>query len=415
MHIKTSYLLTAALLTAAMGASAQPAETLTVATLNVDGLPLNILGVEINADGPGSAGSSRIGEYLKDKGYDIIMMQEDFNFHEEIKAPLDADYGLDEWSGGIEVDEADFMYWLTHRFTCDGLMAAWKTGTVTLSETEPERTAWTANYGRFDHALDEMATKGFRRYEMRLQTGTEIVAYNMHMDAEENADTQSGNATGDRLARQEQWKQLRDDIMEKLDGRPVLVMGDMNSLYFRDPIEEEFVNAIEETGKATVADSWVILVNDGKYPEYKENDTTPEYDAPGGEMLDKILCVNPTEGKSLLPIAYSLDSEGYAYEGKQLGDHLPVAVTLEVVETKTGIVTIKKENENFSAMALQRKGQGKENESKNENLKTWYTDLQGRPVSGTPKQKGIYISNGKVIGRTAGATLANGKKIFCKY
>jgi hypothetical protein len=58
---------------------AQTAETFSVATLNVDGLPQKLLVFNVNADGPGSVGSVRIGKYLAQKDYDMVFLQEDFN------------------------------------------------------------------------------------------------------------------------------------------------------------------------------------------------------------------------------------------------------------------------------------------------------------------------------------------------
>ena len=52
----------------------EPGEQFTVATLNVDGLPQKLLVVNVNADGPGDVGTARIGKYLVQKGYDLVMM-----------------------------------------------------------------------------------------------------------------------------------------------------------------------------------------------------------------------------------------------------------------------------------------------------------------------------------------------------
>ena len=149
-------------LTGLMAGYAQEAETFSIATLNVDGLPQKILVAKVNPDGPGGGGSVRIGRYLLKRGYDMVFMQEDFNYHEELTVPLEDDYQMDTWTGDVEVDghQIDFLHLQNHRFECDGLMGAWKKG-ITLTSTS--RTPWTANFGKFSHALDEMVTKGFRR------------------------------------------------------------------------------------------------------------------------------------------------------------------------------------------------------------------------------------------------------------
>ena len=77
----------------------------TIATLNVDGLPQKILVVKVNADGPGNGGTARIGKYLLKKGYDLLMLQEDFNYHDVLSVMLEDDYKMDEWSGDVGVEE----------------------------------------------------------------------------------------------------------------------------------------------------------------------------------------------------------------------------------------------------------------------------------------------------------------------
>jgi len=352
-------------------AGAQTAETFTVATLNVDGLPTKILVVNSNPNGPGSAGSVRIGKYLVQKGYDLVFMQEDFNYHEELTIPMEDDYLFDEWSGNVDIDghDIDFMHLQNHRFACDGLMGAWKQGTTLLNM---ERTVWKDGFGKFSHALDEMVTKGFRRYEVRLPSGTEIVVYNMHMDAEDDADTQEGKALPDRQAREGQWQQLRDDILNRLDTRPVIVVGDLNSLYCRDRVKELFVDAIAASGKAIVTDCWIALEHKGQYPEYQENSRIRDDDENllSGETLDKILCVNPVRGRQLRPIAYRCDRAGFLRNGTPLGDHYPVSVTFEVAGS-TGI-------EEVSGVTPQTGS---------------YYDLQGRSIK--QPAKGLYIERRK--------------------
>ena len=148
-------IITCCLLGCALSAMAQTSEQFSIATLNVDGLPKKILVFNVNADGPGDAGSSRIGKYLIKKNYDLVFMQEDFNYHEVMKVWLEDDYKLDEWTGDVEVvdHQIDFLHLQNHRFECDGLMACWKND---LTVTTSPRTAWKQNFGKFSHALDEL-------------------------------------------------------------------------------------------------------------------------------------------------------------------------------------------------------------------------------------------------------------------
>ena len=295
-----------------------------IATLNVDGLPQKILVVKVNADGPGNGGTARIGKYLLKKGYDLLMLQEDFNYHDVLSVMLEDDYKMDEWSGDVGVEERtiDYLHLQSHRFECDGLMALWKND---LTVTPVARTPWQQNFGKFSHALDEMVTKGFRRYEVTLRSGDRIVVYNMHMDASDDKDEAEQKDTKDKAARMAQWAQLKDDVMQHLDTRPVIVVGDMNSLYSRDDVKSVFIDAINESGRATVADVFLELNKQGE------------------ETLDKILYINPVMGTKIQPVAFSLDKDGYQNEGKPLGDHYPVAATFKVVSRATGINEVKQQ------------------------------------------------------------------------
>ena len=330
-------------LTGMMAGHAQETGTFSIATLNVDGLPQKILVAKVNPDGPGGGGSVRIGRYLQKRGYDMVFMQEDFNYHEELTVPLEDDYQMDSWTGDVGVDgrQIDFLHLQNHRFECDGLMGAWKNG-ITLTSTS--RTPWTANFGKFSHALDEMVTKGFRRYELTLIGGQQIVVYNMHMDAGDTADEREGKDSLDRDARLKQWNQLRDEILTRLDTRPVIVVGDLNSYYCRDHIKSNFIDEIDATGRGKVYDAWVELQNGGKYPDSVDGIVCCETDGnilESGEVLDKVLYINPTSGTEIHAVSYKLDTTDYQHDNKMLGDHYPVSVTFQIGSRKpTGIETV---------------------------------------------------------------------------
>lgn len=317
---------------------AQQAERFCVATLNIDGLPKNILVVNSNPDGPGGPGTVRIGNYFMKRGYDMMFMQEDFSYHGELVAVLEDTYNFDTWSGTVGIDlpgkKIDFLHLQNLQFECDGLMGAWK---PCITVNGGQRTAWTDGFGKFSHAADLMVTKGFRRYEVTLASGTAVVVYNLHMDAEVKVDTEEGKAGPDRAARLNQWKQLRDAVMQSLDNRPVIILGDFNTFYFRDKVKETVIDDINASGKATVKDVWVELKNKGEYPAYEEDnricdDREAEHKE---ESMDKVLYINPTGTEKILRAAsYERDTVTYKYDGKALGDHYPVAVTFEVVNAK---------------------------------------------------------------------------------
>lgn len=320
-------------------AAAHQQEQFSIATLNVDGLPQKIWFAKVNAEGPGSVGSVRIGQYFLQKGYDLIFVQEDFNYHDELTVVLEKDYQIDTWSGdvGVEGHNIDFFHLQNHRFECDGLGGFWKNA---ITVTNTQRTPWEKTFGKFSHAGDELVTKGFRRYDVTLPGGTELIVFNMHMDASSEIDEKESKDGPDREARLSEWLQLKDDILTRLDTRPIIILGDLNSYYSRDQIKAQFIDAIESTGKGTVKDVWVELERNGEYPAPVDGVVCCEDPANilDGETLDKIIYINPIEGTNIKAVSFSLDQEGYMHNGKMMGDHFPLAATFTVEDSKaTGI------------------------------------------------------------------------------
>ena len=361
------HILAAVSLLFAVSASAQQSsKTFKVMTLNVDGMPQKILFVDANAEGPGILGSIAISKYVASKDCDIVAMQEDFNYNLEIQSLLLLKYSHDEWSGGIMTSDCKVDYAHLHRnkFPTDGLNMSWKRGS---KSTAYERVAWEKAFGKFSHDFDDMITKGFRCHEMVLQNGLEVVVYNMHMDASNERDEKAGNDGKDREARLSQWEQLRDYILSRMDRRPVIVMGDMNSLYHRDDVKNVFIDYINNTGLATAGDAWVELQLNGNYPQYGQTVIQDE-------LLDKVIYINPANTQTpLVPKLAELDTTGYLKDGKPLGDHFPLIVTFAVDEASA-----------VDGMP--------ENPSVQTDDAPVYT-VQG--TLATPDQNGILIKNGK--------------------
>ena len=330
-------IIAATAMAATMPAAAQSDNgSFSIMTLNVDGLPGKLLFFNVNEDGPNVLGSEAISLYMAARNCDIVAMQEDFNYSCELWSCLFFGYEHDEWTGGIDlstIKDEDLLHPQNIKLKCDGLNMAWKRK---CQSTAYERVAWNRNFGKFSHAGDDLITKGFRRHEITLQDGTEVVVYNMHMDASDPRDVRLGNEAKDREARLSQWEQLRQHIMERLDNRPVVVAGDMNSYYYRDDFKTVFIDAIQATGLATVGDAWVEKQWGGNYPELGSE---PQAD----ETLDKVLYINPKDAKTVIsPTSAEVDKDGYTIAGKPLGDHYPLIVNFSVAtpEKTTGISTV---------------------------------------------------------------------------
>jgi len=307
-------------------------EQFTIVTLNVDGLPARIdpLPVDINPEGPGAEYSPLIGEYLASKGYDFIAVQEDFNYNEEIISGLGSDYCKDIWSGVLSF----YRIGSNLKFPFDGLNGFWKKD---IAVKRADSVAWTMNYGKFDHAADDLITKGFRRYDIQLKGTSRLVVYNMHMDASEEKDEISGNDRQDRTARMIQWRQLRDYIISHLDKRPVIVTGDLNSYYSRDSIRSVFMDYIEQNTNARVDDAWVMLERSGEYPELQSTPIVPGGTGwlYNGEGVDKIIYINPAGGGMLVPVEVKIDTlDYYRGDGSPIGDHFPLSATFRLTRSE---------------------------------------------------------------------------------
>ena len=305
----------------------------TVATLNVDGLPTYIARIHINPDGPGGD-TWLVGGYLARKGYDIIGVQENFNYDEELRTPLAETHDCGEWQGEINLGIGKIFDVLTlgGRFETDGLRLFWRKQHRLESE---EMTAWRDSYGKFDHCWDAIVIKGFHRCEMTLGCGQRIVVYDMHMDASTDADEAAGRDQGDMDARRSQWIQLREEVLARLDDRPVILMGDMNSLYPRDSIQALFIDPINATGLYHVSDTWVEAEQGGRYPAVGSGDRNVAY--ANGEVLDKILYINPLHGTRLKLQAYRLETDYTHDDGTPMGDHYPVAATFSIEREASAI------------------------------------------------------------------------------
>ena len=291
----------------------------TVAALNVDGLPNeSILGVNINEDGPGSSGTKLISKYLSMKGYDLLGISEDFEYHEELKTYL-SDYGWGTHRGSVNLTN------LLSPANTDGLEVAWKKDKVGV-----ENESWTKWESTTSTDGNQYIRKGFRHYDLKLADGVWADAYVLHMDAGDAALS----------SREAQWRQLAAAINSADANRPKLIIGDTNSRWTRENIKSNFVDLLSGF---SICDTWVELCREGVYPTTDMDDLTDNSDPldfSKYEVVDKILYLNPTGMNSLqlVPEGFRIERD-YIYatvqentdNGTPLGDHNPVVVEFRYV------------------------------------------------------------------------------------
>lgn len=280
-------------------------KTFSVCSYNVDGLPAKIYGISVNPDGKGADGATKIGNYLLEKHYDLIGVCEDFDYNTQLTTPLAEAYHIGTWRGGVSSGMP--------KFDTDGLNF-FCNNVYTMADEKC--TSWNKANGWLDQDNDELIDKGFRFYCVTFEGNIFVDVYVMHMDA--------GDSSDDIKARASQWEQLTNAIKNNTNGHPIIVMGDMNSRYTRDEIENLFINPLNATGRLTVKDAWIELCKQGVYPTLGSDALmVGDLGYMQGEVVDKIFYINPANGIQLKAIDYSVD------ESADQSDHKPVVVTFE--------------------------------------------------------------------------------------
>ncbi|MFF3204465.1 jacalin-like lectin [Streptomyces sp. NPDC002962] len=274
-------------LTATAAAPAQAAATVTSGTFNV--LTYNVAGLpEGLSSGHPATNTPLISPRLA--AYDIVNVQEDFNYHAALYAGDNHPYRT-ATSGGAAIGD----------------------GLNTLSDyafEDFERVRWNDCTG-----TNCLTPKGFTLSRVRLAEGVFVDLYNVHTNADDSDDALA--------ARRANIEQLSDFIQANSSGNAVLVMGDTNTRYTR--AGDNIRTLADENG---LTDAWVQRVKGGTRPTQGTDallcpTTAPTNDC---EVVDKVFY----RGSKLL----SLNATRYNNEwasfldsaGGNLSDHFPHTV-----------------------------------------------------------------------------------------
>lgn len=224
--------------------------------------------------------------------YDIINVQEDFNYHAEL------------------ISEVTHPY-----LTPSSGVAGFGSGLNSLSRypyRDLQRITWNDRYGLFDSGSDELTPKGFTFMTYEIEPGVKVDVYNLHADA--GSDEQS------LAARRSNIEQLSSYIEQHSEGNAVIVFGDTNTRYTR--ADDNIEMLMTRNG---LNDPWVDLVRGGQIPADGEAlMDESDVNGPNFEIVDKILY----RGSSAL----QLNAESFRIEdsyfltntGEQLSDHYPI-------------------------------------------------------------------------------------------
>ncbi|MEU6177081.1 jacalin-like lectin [Streptomyces coeruleorubidus] len=274
--------LTGLTVTSATPAAAADSGSFDVLTYNIAGLPLGL------GDSDPETNTPLIGQRLGP--YDIVNVQEDFNYHASLYATDKHPYRT-ATSGG----------------------AAFGDGLNTLSDhpfEDFQRVKWQNCTG-----TNCLTPKGFTLARVRLAEGVFVDLYNVHTNAD---------STDDALAaRRANVEQLSDFIQANSAGNAVIVMGDTNTRYTR--AGDNIRTLLSENG---LTDAWVKLVKGGTPPAQGSDALVCDAAAPTNdcEVVDKVL-YRGSELLTLTATRYANDWKAFLRsDGKHLSDHFPHAV-----------------------------------------------------------------------------------------
>ncbi|RFN44610.1 hypothetical protein FIE12Z_11154 [Fusarium flagelliforme] len=257
-------------------------------TYNVAGLPDIFNGNDVPGDK--KTNSNLIGTALAVQKFDIVHMQEDFNYHAYIYA-TDNHPERTPTSGGVPFG--------------DGLNTV-----ANYPWTGFTRKKWNKcnlNSG------DCLTPKGFSFMRMKVG-GVEVDLYNLHADA--------GSDDGDVKAREAGIDQILEYIKSNSNGRAIIIGGDTN---------DRWTNAGRSINKLTDAgfsDAWVQLINGGKFPTAGAAADPCKVPAANNkcEIVDKVFY---RSGSSVKLTATSFNYVPQLFvqpDGNILSDHNPVQV-----------------------------------------------------------------------------------------
>jgi len=227
--------------------------------------------------------------------FDLVNVQEDFNYHARLYAANAHPYRTPT-SGGVPFGS--------------GLNSL---SNFSYDDPDFERVKWS---NCSSGSGDCLTPKGFTFMRVRLADGVYVDVYNLHTDA--------GDDAGDLAARAANLGQLTSFIRSHSAGNAVLVMGDTNTRYTRagDTIAEFAADN-------QLTDAWVQLPRGGVAPAKGSptlgcDKSNPTDDC---EIVDKVL-YRGSRFINLNATTYHNEHAKFLEDGtgKMLSDHFPLAV-----------------------------------------------------------------------------------------
>ncbi|KAK0120133.1 hypothetical protein ONS95_011541 [Cadophora gregata] len=259
-----------------------------VLTMNVAGLPAILNGNDVPGDK--TTNSLLIGTLFAKYDYDIIHVQEDFNYHASVYSTDDHPFRT-ATSGGVPFGS----------------------GLNTLSNFDWinfSRKKW--NVCSDASSADCLTPKGFTFMRAQISEGVYIDTYNLHADA--------GTEPGDLTARAANLQEVSDYINVWSVGNAVLVFGDTNSRYTRTA---DIPNVFAKNNGMT--DVFVQLTRGGVIPTVETLCANPSLNNTC-ETVDKVF-YRGSRQLTLQATNFNYESSKFVQaDGNVLSDHNPILV-----------------------------------------------------------------------------------------
>ncbi|MFH2009411.1 MAG: hypothetical protein ABI333_22660 [bacterium] len=211
--------------------------------------------------------------------YDLVLVQEDFYYHDALVADVDLPY--QSTPSRLERDLADMGDGL-NRFSI-------------LPFRDHLRTRWLECHGEMSCGYDCYGSKGYSVAQTELPGGPRLDVWNLHMEA--------GSCAGDYRVRATNIAQLVADIQELSNGAAVIVAGDTNLHAHRPKDLEQLHRLMSGTGLTDACQALKC----------------------GDERLDRVL-FRSSDSVLLTPVEWYIPDEFVGPSGEDLSDHKPVAV-----------------------------------------------------------------------------------------
>ncbi|MCR5041234.1 MAG: endonuclease/exonuclease/phosphatase family protein [Clostridia bacterium] len=201
-------------------------------------LDFNIAGLPSFSDSKAKKAKQKLlGQSVAADGYDIVCVQECFDYD-------------DDFSGGL-----NYAYRTSSPKSCvfgDGLAVFSKTQIYNVSHYK-----WNKVGGQMWEG-DSMSQKGVMKSVVEIASGVYINVYVLHADAYGGRSSQE--------ARADNFRQTAELINADTSGRATIVVGDFNSAFhFSNDVENMYTQLLEPCG---LKDAWVELENGGSYTDF---------------------------------------------------------------------------------------------------------------------------------------------------